>query len=59
MRFEAKYQYFKKLAQTLGNFINIPKSLARRQQRLNCYQLKGSVISKQPEVKKGTYVPNV
>ena len=31
-RFEAKHQYFKKLAQTLGNFINISKTLANRHQ---------------------------
>ncbi len=37
MRFEAKHSYFKRLAQTLGNFINLPYSLAMRHQQLQCY----------------------
>ena len=39
MRFEAKYHYFKRLAKGLGNFKNLPKSLAIRHQRLQCYWL--------------------
>ena len=38
MRFEAKHNYFKKLATRLGNFININYSLAMRHQQLQCYQ---------------------
>lgn len=38
MRFEAKHNYFKKLASRLGNFININYSLAMRHQQLQCYQ---------------------
>jgi len=37
MRFEAKHAYFKGLAQSLGNFINLPHSLAMRHQHLQCY----------------------
>ena len=37
MRYEAKYSYFKKLAQSMGNFINLPYSLAMRHQLLQCY----------------------
>ncbi len=37
MRFEAKHSYFKRLAQSMGNFINIPYSLAMRHQQLQCY----------------------
>ena len=38
MRFEAKHSYFKQLAQAMGNFINLPYSLAMRHQHLRCYQ---------------------
>jgi hypothetical protein len=37
MRFEAKHQYFKALASSLGNFIHIALSLATRHQMLQCY----------------------
>lgn len=37
MRFEGKHSYFKKLTQNLGNFINLPLTLARRHQKLQCY----------------------
>jgi len=37
MRFEAKHAYFKALAQSLDNFINLPHSLAMRHQHLLCY----------------------
>ena len=37
MRYEAKHAYFKTLAQTIGNFINIPFTLAMRHQHLRCY----------------------
>ena len=43
MRFEAKHKYFKKMAQTLGNFTNIAKSLANRHQRYMCYKMTCSV----------------
>ncbi len=38
MRFEAKHSYFKQLARYMGNFINLPISLAMRHQQLQCYQ---------------------
>jgi len=38
MRFEAKHSYFKQLAQAMGNFINLPYSLAMRHQQLRCYE---------------------
>ena len=38
MRYEAKHSYFKRLAQSMGNFINLPYSLAmRHDQLLQCY----------------------
>lgn len=37
MRYEAKHSYFKRLAQAMGNFINLPYSLAMRHQFLQCY----------------------
>ncbi len=37
MRYEAKHSYFKKLAQSMDNFINLPHSLAMRHQQLQCY----------------------
>ena len=37
MRYEAKHAYFKTLAQSMGNFINVPFSLAMRHQQLQCY----------------------
>ena len=39
MRFEAKNSYFKGIAQAVGNFKNIAKTVAIRHQRLNCYNL--------------------
>jgi len=37
MRYEAKHSYFKKLAQSMGNFINISFTLATRHQLNQCY----------------------
>ena len=39
MRFEGKHKYFKKMAQTLGNFKNIAKTVAIRHQRYMYYKL--------------------
>ena len=48
MRFEAKNKYFKGLAVRLGNFINIPYTLAMRHQQLQCYyNLNTEAISSQ------------
>ena len=37
MRYEAKHNYFKKLAQNTGNYINLSRTLAKRHQYLQCY----------------------
>jgi len=37
MRFEAKHSYFKQLAHSMGNFVNICYSLTTRHQLLQCY----------------------
>ena len=37
MRYEAKHSYFKKLSQCIGNFVNLPFSLALRHQQYQCY----------------------
>ena len=37
MRYEAKHSYFKGLAHAMGNFLNLPYSLAMRHQQLRCY----------------------
>ena len=37
MRYEAKHSYFKRLAQSMGNFVNAPYSLAMRHQLYQCY----------------------
>jgi len=37
MRYEAKHSYFKRLAQSMGNFVNAPYSLAVRHQLYQCY----------------------
>ena len=39
MRFEAKHRYFKHIAKAMGNFKNIPKTLAFRHQRYMSYVL--------------------
>ena len=41
MRMEAKNAYFKKIAQ-IGNFKNLPLSIANRHQRLLCAHLQGT-----------------
>ena len=38
MIYEAKHQYFKSLASSLGNFIHIAKTLAMRNQMWQCYR---------------------
>lgn len=37
MRFEAKHSYFKQLAHSMGNFVNITYSLSMRHQLYQCY----------------------
>ncbi len=57
MRYEAKHQYFKQLASTMGNFINIAYSLAMRHQCLQCYlHASGAIINTDDqEIGKGMY----
>ena len=42
MRYEAKHRYFKRWANIMGNYKNIPKSLAMHSRRLLCYYLSHS-----------------
>ena len=37
MRYEAKHAYFKQLAHSMGNFVNLPFSLVQRHQLYRCY----------------------
>lgn len=41
MRYEAKHRYFKRLASFMGNFTNVPYTLAARHQNQQCYLLSG------------------
>ena len=43
MRFEAKHSYFKKMAQTLGSYKNIAKTVSTRHQYYMCYKMACSV----------------
>lgn len=57
MRFEAKNKYFKGLAVRIGNFVNIPVTLAKRHQQLQCYyNLNKDVIEKELEAGAGDTV---
>ena len=57
MRYEAKNKYFKSLATRLGNFINLPYSLAMHHQQLQCYyNLNKEVIGHELEVGPGDTV---
>lgn len=39
MRYEAKHSLFKKLSSIIGNYINLPLTLAKRHQHLQCYRM--------------------
>ena len=56
MRYEAKHSHLKKLAQNLGNFINIPWTLASRHQKWQCYHWLGAepLGQVEPEIGPGT-----
>jgi uncharacterized C2H2 Zn-finger protein len=41
MRFEGKHQYFKKVAAISNSFVNIAKTLAKRHQLRQCWEMKG------------------
>lgn len=56
MRYEARHSYFKKLAQNIGNFINLPWTLAMRHQLLQCYyhaEKEVSILFENPEIGPG------
>ena len=57
MRYEAKHYYFKRIAQSMGNYINLPYSLAIRHQHLECYNSMNASLecSNQMEVGPGKY----
>lgn len=39
MRYEAKHSFFKKLSSIIGNYINLPLTMAKRHQHLQCYRM--------------------
>ena len=53
MRFEAKHKYFKQLANTIGNFINLSYTLSMRHQLFQCYNRLEASDTSLPEVGKG------
>lgn len=61
MRFEAKHSYFKKLAQNIGNFINVPWTLAMRHQMWGCYNWLNTdtLPHDQPDIGPGTSIVSV
>ncbi len=58
MRFEAKHNYFKKLAQNVGNFINVSWTLALRHQLWQCYQWTKADPQDEAEVGPGMFTCN-
>ena len=50
MRYEAKHGYFKQLARVIGNFKNMPKTLAGRHQHYMCYQMIDPTKYMKPQV---------
>ena len=56
MRFEAKHQYFKQLARTMGNYVNVCYSLAMRHQCFQCYTFSSEeFFSNTTEIGPGKY----
>ena len=54
MRYEAKHHYFKRWATIMGNYKNIPKTLAMHHQRYLCYHLADNAfLTKQTSVGPG------
>ncbi|XP_046853425.1 uncharacterized protein LOC124446617 isoform X2 [Xenia sp. Carnegie-2017] len=56
MRYEAKHHYFKRLAIVIGNFINLPYSLAKRHQEGVCYRLQSAEGGNSTFICKGTEI---
>lgn len=48
MRFEAYHRYLKAAATLLGNFINVSKSLSKRNQMKKCYEQAGATCLEHP-----------
>ena len=44
MRYEAKHQYFKSVASSIGNYVNIAFTLALRHQMLQCHQFSATEV---------------
>ena len=44
MRYEAKHCHFKRMASIIGNFTNLPYTLAKRHQLQMCYSMVNSAI---------------
>ena len=44
MRYEAKHNHIKKLANHIGNYVNIAWTLANRLQYWQCYQWSGNEV---------------
>ena len=57
MRFEAKHHKFKRFAANLGNFTNLPYTIAKRHQEGICYRLQTSEGNLSTFIKKGTDQP--
>ena len=57
MRYEAKHNHLKKLAQNIGNFINIAWTLSTRHQYWQCYKWQeGDLMDDEPEIGPGIYM---
>lgn len=56
MRYEAKHQYFKRLAVVTGNFINLPYTLSKRHQESLSYRLMSSEGSLTSFIEKGVHI---
>ena len=54
MRFEAKHQYFKTVASTCRNFINVSKTLSDRHQMRQCWEFSQTNFIDEFEIVKGT-----
>lgn len=60
MRYEAKHSFFKKLSAIIGNYINLPYTLAKRHQHLQCYRMTtpSNFLKKTIKFGKGLYMCN-
>ena len=59
MRYEARHCYFKKLSSNIGNFINLPWTLAKRHQLMQCYHhssSKESIVFDEPDIGPGIHM---